>query len=102
MNASDSYKYLLADIADFQKHDIEKSVPLNEQKLKAERDADEQKEFERNNNKRIALGLKPIAKGQSRPKNEDLDFLKIEAGQILTDYINLGSKYSSNGVPAGQ
>jgi len=102
MNASDSYKYLMQDIADFQKHEIEKSVPLNEQKLKAERDADEQKEFERNNNKRIAIGLKPITKGQSRPKNEDLDFLKIEAGQILTDYINLGSKYSSNGVPAGQ
>ncbi len=102
MNTSDSYKYLLQDIADFQKHDTEKSVPLNEQQLKAERDADEQKTLERDNNKRLALGLKPIVKGQARPKNEDLDFLKIEAGQVLSDFINLGSKYSSNGTSTAQ
>jgi carboxyl-terminal processing protease len=102
MSTSDSYKYLMEDIADFQRHESEKTVPLNEQKLKAERDADEQKTFDRDNKKRVALGLQPLAKGQSKPKHEDLDFLKIEAGQVLTDYINLGSKYTNNGVPAGQ
>lgn len=96
MSGSDSYKYLTEDIADFEKHENEKTVSLNEQKLKTERDADEQKTFDRDNQKRVALGLKPLVKGQSKPKHEDLDFLKVEAGQVLTDYITLGSKYSNN------
>ena len=100
MSSSASYKYLQEDIADFEKHETEKSVSLNEQEVKKQRDADEQKAFERENNKRIALGLKPVEKGKSKPRNEDLDFLKIEAGQILTDYIGLGSKYTN--VPANQ
>lgn len=95
MNKSVLYKYLQDDIADFKQRDAEKTVTLNEQELKKQRDADEQKTFERDNARRVALGLKPVAKNQPRPKNEDLDFLKFEAGQILTDYINMGSKYSS-------
>ena len=102
MAGSASYKLLMEDIADFQKHESEKSVPLNEQELKKQRDADEQKSFQRDNEKRVALGLKPLKKGETKPRNEDLDFLKIEAGQVLTDYINLGSKYTNNAVPAGQ
>ena len=102
MSTSDSYKYLVQDIADFTKQETEKSISLNEQDRKKQRDADEQKAFERDNLKRVALGLKPLKKGETRPRNEDLDFLKREAGQILTDYINLGSKYSNNAVPATQ
>ncbi|WP_091380813.1 carboxy terminal-processing peptidase [Mucilaginibacter mallensis] len=92
MSASNSYKYLLQDVADFKKHDDEKSVTLNEAQLKKQRDDDEQKTFERDNLRRVALGLKALKKGETKPKNEDLDFLKIEAGQILTDYININSK----------
>jgi carboxyl-terminal processing protease len=98
MNSSKSYQYLMQDIADFTKRENEKSVTLNEQQLKKERDADEAKSFDRENAKREALGFKALKKGETRPKNEDLDFLKIEAGQILTDYINLGGKYTSNPV----
>jgi carboxyl-terminal processing protease len=100
MSNSASYKYLTQDISDFEKHNNEKNITLNEQELKKQRDADEQKAFERDNEKRVALGLKPLKKGEAKPRNEDLDFLKIEAGQILTDYINLGSKYSN--VPTNQ
>ena len=92
MSVDPNYKYLLADIADYQKTDAEKTVTLNEAKLKKQRDADEAKTLERDNLRRVALGLKPIAKGEPKPKNEDLDFLKFEAGQILTDYININSK----------
>ncbi|WP_183576611.1 carboxy terminal-processing peptidase [Mucilaginibacter sp. X5P1] len=92
MSNSNSYKYLLQDVADFKKHDDEKSVTLNEAQLKKQRDDDEQKTFERDNLRRVALGLKALKKGETKPKNEDLDFLKIEAGQILTDYININSK----------
>ncbi|WP_311950067.1 carboxy terminal-processing peptidase [Mucilaginibacter terrae] len=98
MGKSNSYKYLLEDIADYKKRDAETSVSLNEQELKKQRDAEEQKSFERNNLRRAALNLPPLKKGQVRPKNEDLDFLKMEAGQILTDYINLSkdARYTNN------
>ena len=92
MATSDSYKYLLQDVADFKTHDAERSITLNEAQLKKQRDEDDQKTFDRDNLQRIALGLKPLKKGETKPKNEDLDFVKIEAGQIMTDYININSK----------
>lgn len=95
MATSKSYQYLLDDVADFKKHEEDKTVTLNEADLKKERDADEQKTFNRDNDKRIALGLQPLKKGQAKPRNEDLDFIKIEAGQIIADYANINSKVTS-------
>jgi carboxyl-terminal processing protease len=95
MATSLSYKYLLEDIEESKKQADEKSVTLNEQKLKQERDADEAKAFERGNLRRVALGLPALKKGQTRPKKEDLDFLQKEAGQILTDYLTLDNKITS-------
>jgi carboxyl-terminal processing protease len=102
MSTSNSYKYLMQDIADFKQHDDEKSITLDEQLLKKQRDDDEQKSFDRDNLRRIALGLKPLKKGEVKPKNEDLDFLKIEAGQILTDYINMDNKLTKVNSPQMQ
>jgi carboxyl-terminal processing protease len=99
MENSASYKYLLQDIAEFKKHEDEKSITLNEQKLKQQRDADDKKSFEDENERRVAMGLPALKKGEAKPRNEDLDFLKKEAGQILTDYISLDAKYTST-VPA--
>jgi carboxyl-terminal processing protease len=95
MTTSKSYQYLLDDVADFKKHEEEKSVTLNEAQLKKQRDDDEQKVFDRENDKRVALGLQPLKKGQTKPRNEDLDFIKIEAGQIIADYANMNSKVTS-------
>ncbi|RYD92132.1 MAG: tail-specific protease, partial [Sphingobacteriales bacterium] len=95
MSASDSYKYLLQDIADFKKHDAEKSVTLNEKQLKKERDEDEKTSFERNNLRRVAMGYPALKKGDAKPRKEDLDFVKVEAGQILIDYINLENKLTT-------
>jgi carboxyl-terminal processing protease len=95
MASSPNYKYMLEDIADFKKHETENSVTLNEGELKKQRDADEQKALERNNLRRVALGLPALKKGDKKPKDEDLDFVKREAGQIMTDYISLGSKFTS-------
>ncbi len=91
MAASANYKFLLEDIEDYKKRENETSITLNEQELKKERDSDEQKSFERNNQRRAALGLPALKKGQTRPKKEDLDFLKMEAGQILTDFVALNN-----------
>jgi len=100
MAASTSYKYLLQDIEESKKQANEKSITLNEQKLKEQRDADEKEAFEKNNQRRVALGLPALKKGQVKPKNEDLDFLQKEAGQILTDYLTLENKLTSV-KPAG-
>lgn len=96
MASSASYKYLLEDIADYRKRDAEKSITLNEQQLKTQRDADEAKALEKNNARRVALGYPALKKGEARPKKEDLDFLKIEAGQVVTDYVSLGNKLTAN------
>lgn len=95
MATSASYKYLLEDIADFKKNEDEKSIVLNEDKLKKQREEDEKKSFEDENNRRVAMGLPALKKGEPKPANEDLDFLKKEAGQILTDYITLDNKVAS-------
>lgn len=98
MANSASYKYLQDDIADYKKHNAEKSITLNEQQLKKQRDAEEKKSFDNDNLRRVAMGLPPLKKGQSKPRTEDLDFLKLEAGQILTDYISLDNKLTGNAV----
>lgn len=102
MTANANYKYLLQDIADYKKRDAETSVSLNEATLKQQRDTDEKTAFERSNLKRVASGFPALKKGDvakdidkaAGKKTADLDFLKIEAGQVLTDYIGLDAKYS--------
>ncbi len=87
-----TYKYLMDVQADNKKDDNEKSLPLNEVALKKQRDADADKNLSRENSIRVAMGFAPLKKGQTKPKNEDIDFIKKEAGQILTDYINMDNK----------
>ncbi|HEY8780911.1 MAG TPA: carboxy terminal-processing peptidase [Mucilaginibacter sp.] len=98
MGTSASYKYLIEDIGDFKKHEAEKSITLNEQQLKKQRDADDKKSFEDENERRVAMGLPALKKGQPKPTNEDLDFLKREAGQILTDYISFDNRFTGGTV----
>ena len=99
MDNSASYKYLLQDIADFKKHDEDKSVTLNEPQLKKQREADDKKELEDENVRRVAMGFPALKKGEAKPKNEDLDFVKIEAGQIMTDFININKNVTQT-LPA--
>ncbi|MES2378515.1 MAG: carboxy terminal-processing peptidase [Bacteroidota bacterium] len=94
------YKALVQSVEDYKKAEKEKSVSLNQEQLKKQRAEDEQKTFDRDNSLRISLGLKPLKKGEPKPKKEDLDPLKLEAGQILIDYINLDNKVTRVGVPA--
>ncbi|MVN21321.1 tail-specific protease [Mucilaginibacter sp. HMF7410] len=89
MQTNVNYKNLLEDIADYKKRDAEKTVTLNEAELKKQHEEDDAKTLAHDNARRAALGLKPLIKGEPRTKDKDADFLKIEAGQILTDYIGL-------------
>lgn len=89
MQTNVNYKNLLEDIADYKKKEAEKTVTLNEAELKKQREEDDAKTLAHDNARRAALGLKPLIKGEPKQKDKDADFLKIEAGQILTDYIGL-------------
>ncbi|RFM27808.1 carboxy terminal-processing peptidase [Deminuibacter soli] len=89
MASSSSYKYILDDIAAIKKQDAETTVSLREADLKKQRDEEEKASFDRNNLRRQALGLPVLKKGETKTKEDDLDFVKREAGQIMTDYITL-------------
>jgi carboxyl-terminal processing protease len=93
-------KALVQGLADYKKSENDKTVSLNEQQLKKQRDADEQKTLDRDNQLRVAMGYKALKKGETKPKKEDLDPFKIEAGQILIDYINLDTKVTKVATPA--
>jgi len=98
---SAAYKAYEQTIADYRKSEKEKTVTLNEQELKKQRDNDEAKTLARDNSLRVALGYKALKKGETKPKKEDLDPLKLEAGQILIDYINTDNKVTKANTPAG-
>jgi carboxyl-terminal processing protease len=102
MSISKSYQYLLDDIANYKKHEEERSVTLNEAELKKQRDDDDQKLFDRSNEERAALGLPQLKKGEAKPKNEDLDFVKIEAGQIISDFVTINGRLTTVTNPAQQ
>lgn len=72
---------------------------MNEAQLKKQRADDEATAFDESNEARLAMGLPELKKGQTKPKNEDLDFLKLEAGQILTDYILMENKLTNTTMP---
>lgn len=64
-----------------------RAIFLNLAENNAESDARERRLLSRNNRLRRALGLQAVNKGYIPGKGEDLDFIKKEAGQVLTDYI---------------
>lgn len=82
-----AYKAYYNVIKAYQDDEALKSIPLNAQELKRVRDANAAKALDRENQLRVAIGLPALKKGEARPRTDDLDFMKTEAGQILTDYI---------------
>lgn len=89
MKQSEDFRFLQQDIADFNKRKQEKTVSLNEEKLKAEREADKKEELDRYNKHRALKGLPPIEKMADKPADEKAyDFVKEESEQIMIDYIH--------------
>lgn len=93
MKTSEDYTLLLEDIDEFAKRRKEKTVVLNEQQMKEEREADRRRELTDYNRQRALKGLPPIEKMEDRPKEEKpYDFVKDESAQILVDFIRGGYK----------
>jgi carboxyl-terminal processing protease len=99
MKNSQEFKNLNEDIKEYAKRDAETSITLNESQLKKERDEQEAKSTARENQRRKAKGLPPLAKkigsqakddivGEPKPK-DDNDFILDESLQVIADYINI-------------
>jgi len=82
----------IQEIQDYKLAASKKYVSLNEAVRKKEQKLEEQKKFERENEKRKRLGLKLLKKGET-PKNsaKKNDPVLNEAGHILGEYIILSS-----------
>lgn len=94
MEASPEYKYILEDIKEFDKNRAQKTVVLNIDQLKKERDLKDDEDLVRYNQRRAALGEKPVAKGADRvPLNND--YVKDESLEITAEYV---SKVSPNTI----
>ncbi|WP_231625471.1 carboxy terminal-processing peptidase [Pedobacter sp. R20-19] len=95
------FKYLKEDIVELKKRDKEVSVPLNETKLKAERDAQEAKSLARQNDLRALRGLPAIKKGEKVTKQDSFDFIEDESLKVMGDFMQQSGNYVMNlGTPA--
>jgi carboxyl-terminal processing protease len=81
---------MLDDIKKFEESEVEKETTLNEIKMKKERDDNEQKSLDRENERRVARGLEPLKKGETKPKGEKpFDFILEESCLIVADWLSL-------------
>lgn len=90
------FKYLKEDIAELKKRDKEVSVPLNEAKLKAEREAQEAKSLARQNDLRALRGLPAIKKGEKITKQDTFDFIEDESLKVMGDFMQQSGNYVMN------
>ncbi|TFF38491.1 carboxy terminal-processing peptidase [Mucilaginibacter psychrotolerans] len=75
----------------YQENEKPKPFSLNEDEFKRTRDSNTQKALDRDNKLRVAIGFTALKKGEVKSQTDDLDFMKTEAGQILTDFILLNN-----------
>jgi carboxyl-terminal processing protease len=100
MKNSVIFKNLQQDIEEYKKNEEDRTIKLNINEIKKQREQDEQKTLDRTNALRVAMGRPALKKGDPKPKKEDLDALKLEAGQILVDYIGIADKVTRVNAPA--
>ncbi|MGA7721739.1 MAG: carboxy terminal-processing peptidase [Ignavibacteriaceae bacterium] len=83
------WKEYIDEINDYKEDHNKKTISLNESIRKKEHDEEEQKRFERENERRKNSGLKLLQKGETPPADEEQkdDPLLDETGHILADYI---------------
>jgi len=89
MAASLDYKTLQQDLAELKKREGEKSVSLNEVKLKKERDSLEAKSLVKTNMLRASRGLPPVKKGDKIKKEDSFDFVEDESLKVMADLLQL-------------
>ncbi len=83
------FDYLLEDIKIYKENKNNTSISLNEIIRKKEKDEEEQKKFERENERRKSVGLDLLDEEVPEVKSDKKDFLLDETAKIISDYIML-------------
>jgi carboxyl-terminal processing protease len=87
------FQFLIEDINTYNDSRNKKYVSLNSEIRKQEKDTDEEKEFQRENERREAKGLKLLDKGEVPEKKEkEDDMFLTETAMIVTDIIELSGR----------
>lgn len=93
MIADIEFQFLVEDINEYKESRNDNYVSLNAEQRKTEKDAQEEKEFQRENERRAIKGLKLVEKGEvPETKEEDDDIYLTETAMIVTDMINLSGR----------
>ena len=85
------FQYLVQDIAALDAIRTQNSVSLNLEVRRAEMDARRQARFDRENDRRVALGLEPLESAEKLDEAERPDILLQQAAEIATDLALLNS-----------
>ena len=88
-------QYLMSDIAAIEELRSQKTVPLNLEARKIEREARREARLQRENERRTALGLNPIESLDDIDVEEQPDILLDQAAQIVLDLVALESPDTS-------
>ncbi|NWG28643.1 MAG: carboxy terminal-processing peptidase [Ignavibacteriaceae bacterium] len=92
-NADPEFQYLIEDINSYKESKDQKFISLNEEIRKKKKEADDEKEFQRENERRQRKGLKLLEKGEVPEKSdEENDIFLTETALIVTDLINLSGR----------
>ncbi len=89
MDTSTEFDNVLEDIREYKESKNEKYVSLNEAVRKKEKEEDENKRFQRENERRKHKGLKLLEKGETPVNKDKADPYLEETGHILADLIKL-------------
>lgn len=84
------FQYLVDQIKEYRESKNQTIVSLNEEVRRKQKEADEEKKFQRENELRKKKGLKLLDKGEiPDEKLDNTDYILNESAKILTDYIML-------------
>jgi len=89
ISTNQDFDYLLEDINIYKENKKKSNVSLNEEIRKKEKDEEDQKKFERENERRKLLGLDLLDKEVPETKSDKKDYLLDETAKIISDYIML-------------
>lgn len=89
-NAHPEFQYLHEDINTYKQSRDQRYISLNKEIRNLKKEADDEKEFQRENERRQRKGLKLLEKGEVPEKlDEDEDIFITETAMIVSDMINL-------------
>ncbi len=95
MQGDPDIDFLLSDIAAIDEMRSQNAVSLNIETRKLEREARREKRLQRENERRLAIGLDPIESLEDISEDEQPDILLDQAAEILTDLAALNDTNTS-------